>query len=133
MRLQNDLPFGFGNIKDPLNIEITLREKPELVVPFIRYMTGLDTDSEEYHKLKTRWQQGGWMKAGYFHALSDLGDYRDRYKTAIRGYKLSGYDGVSFLLKKLQENRHKLFYQGEKLDIEITREETDSFKKRRSK
>ncbi|MDR0487549.1 MAG: hypothetical protein LBG91_04810 [Treponema sp.] len=133
MRLQNDLPFNFSNIKDPLNLELKLLEKPELVVPFIRYMLGLDTDSEEYRKLKTRWQQGGWMKAGYFHALSDLNDYWDRYKTAIRMFKLSGYDGVSFLLKKLRENRHKLFYQGEKLDMEITREEIESFKKRRSK
>ncbi|MDR0476215.1 MAG: hypothetical protein LBH43_21435 [Treponema sp.] len=137
MHLQNDLPFDFSVIKDPqadlLNLELKLREKADLIVPFINYMLGLDMGSVEYNKLKYHWQSSRNRQAGYFQALHDLVAYWNEYKTAIRGYKLSGYDGVSFLLKKLQENRQKLYYQGEKLDIEITRKEIESFKNKKKK
>jgi hypothetical protein len=131
MHIQNDLPFDFSIIKDPqadlLNLELKLRERADLIVPFINYMLGLDMGSVEYNKLKTHWMSSRNRQAGYFKALHDLEAYWNKYKTAIRMYKLSGYDGVSFLLKKLQENRQNLYYREEELDIEITQKKIDDF------
>jgi hypothetical protein len=46
----------------------------------------------------------------------------------MRLYKLSGYDGVEFLIKKLIKNRQNLFYLGKDLDMEITKKEIENFK-----
>lgn len=135
MHLQNELPFDFSAIKDPqadlLHLELKLRERMDLILPFLNYIFGLEVGSEEYNKLKYHWGASRNRQAGYFKALHDLEAYWDKYKTAIRMYKLSGYDGVSFLIKKLSENRQKLYYQEEELDIEITREEIESFKSKK--
>jgi hypothetical protein len=129
MHFEKDLSlFDFSKIEEPLFIDLAIRRNPELFTYFLRYMLGLEIDSVEYKKLKTRFIQGGYLKSGYFRALSDVDDYWKKYRTAIRQYKLSGYDGVSFLLKKLIENRQKLYYQSDGLDMEITKEEIDKFK-----
>jgi hypothetical protein len=128
MHIEKDLSLFNFDVEDPLTLDLKIRKKPELFVLFINYMLGLETDSEEYNRLKTRWQQGGWLKAGYFRALSDLQEYWNKYKTAIRQLKLSGYDGVEFLIKKLIENRQRLFYLGKDLDMEIKKEEIENFK-----
>ena len=49
---ENNLEFNFEG-KDPIGIDVTLRKNPELVVPFIAYMQGLELGSEEYNKYKT--------------------------------------------------------------------------------
>jgi len=131
---ENILEFDFeGGEPDHIGIDLKLRRNPELVVPFIAYMQGLEMGSEEYNKYKTSWNRGRDMKAGYFQALHDFWDFWNENKAAIRGYKLSAYDGVDFLLKKLMENRHTLFYVGRKLDIEITKEEMQEFRNKRTK
>jgi hypothetical protein len=53
MHIEN-LEFNF-NVDDPLALDYKIRERPELFVPFVQYMMGLEMDSEEYNKLKTRW------------------------------------------------------------------------------
>jgi len=119
--------FDFSS-KEPEAIEIGLRRRPEMFVPFVKYMLGLDMDSEEYKKLKMRWIQGDCMKAGYFKALYDVQEYWKKNKRAIRAFKLSGYDGVEFMLEKLQKNRHELFYLDSALDMEFTDKELEDFK-----
>jgi len=127
---RTDGEFNFdGN--EPEGIDVCLHRRPEAVVPFLKYMLGLDMDSEEYKKLKNYWIQGGWLKAGYFKALSDVQEYWKRYKQGIRYFKLSGYDGVEFMLEKLNENRHKLFYLDSALDMEFTDKEVEDFKLRK--
>jgi hypothetical protein len=128
MHIKNDLPTNF-NVDDPLYIDILLRQKPELMVPFLKYMLGLEIDSEEYNKLKNRFIQGDYLKSGYFRALDDLWDYWNEYKGAIKKLKLSGYDSVGFVIKKLIENRQQFFYLGKDLDMEITEEEIEAYKK----
>ena len=129
---ENILEFDFEG-RDPINIDLRLQKNPELITPFIAYMQGLEKGSEEYNKHKNYWIQGGWMKAGYIKALHDIEDYWNKYKGVIKLFRLSGYDGVSFLLKKLIENWRGLFYLGDDTEIEIKKEEIEEFrnKKRR--
>jgi len=129
---ENNLEFNFEG-KDPIGIDVTLRKNPELVVPFIAYMQGLELGSEEYNKYKTYWSRGRDMKSGYFKALSDFQDFWQENKAAIRDYKLSAYDGVDFLIKKLIENRQGLFYMDRNFDIQFTKEEIEEFRERKNK
>jgi len=129
---ENILEFDFGG-KNPIAIDLKLQKNPELVVPFIAYMQGLEKGSEEYNKHKNYWIQGGWMKAGYVKALHDIEDYWNKYKSAIRIFKLSGYDGVSFLIKKLINNWRNFFYLGADIEIEIKIEEIEKLRDKKRK
>jgi len=131
---ENILEFDFDRVEPEfIGIDLKLRRNPELVVPFIAYMQGLEMGSEEYKKYKTTWNRGRDMKAGYFQALGDFWDFWNENKKAIRAFKLSSYDGVDFLIKKLIENEHKLFYTGRDFDIELTKEEIEEFINRKKK
>jgi len=127
---ENNLEFNFEG-KDHLAVDVLLQKNRELVVPFIMYMQGLEKGSDEYHKYKNYWIQGGWMKAGYIKALHDIEDYWNKYKGTIKHFRLSGYNGVSFLIKKLIENWRGLFYLGQDAEIEITKEEIEKLGNRK--
>jgi len=119
---ENLSEFDFKG-KSPMSIDLTLRKNPELVIPFIIYMQNLEMGSEEYNKNKKYWNESRCLKAGYFRALSDFADFWKENKAAIRDYKLSAWDGVDFLIKKLIEKRQGLYYFGNNFDIEFTAEE----------
>jgi hypothetical protein len=127
MHIKNDLPMNF-DVDEPLYIDIELKEKPEILVPFIKYVLGLEMGSEEYNKHKNRWFDGVKMKSAYFRALGDLEDYWNKYKEAIKHCKLSGYDSVGFVIEKLIGNRQQFYYLGKDLDMEITEEEIENYK-----
>jgi hypothetical protein len=131
---ENILELDFEGA-DPLGIECRLirEQNAELIMKFMEYLMGLEMDSEEYKKHKMHWNRGRDMKAGYFKALSDMREFWQENKVAIRAFKLSAYDGVDFVLEKIEKNRHALFYHGRNLDIGITKEEMQEFRDRKDR
>jgi len=129
---ENILEFDFKG-KDPINVDIRLRKNTELVIPFLHYMLNLEMESEEYKKHKKYWNESRCLKAGYFRALSDFSDFWQENKNALKIYKLSAWEGVDFLIKKLIENRNGLYYFGRDFDIEFSKEEIEEYRMRKNK
>jgi len=129
---ENILEFDFEG-RDPTGVESKLKRNTELVMPFLHYMMRIEMGGEEYNKYKTYWNRGRDMKAGYCQALNDMWDFWNENKAAIRAFKLSGYDGVEFLINKLIEKKHELFYLGRNLDIKFTEKEMQEFRDRKNR
>jgi len=72
-----------------------------------------------------------FMKQGFNKALYTMQDLFQKYEPGYKkGSKLNSFKGISFIIKKLIENKEDFFVKGEEINLVYLQEEYEEYNKK---